>query len=293
LPQADIFPCCSCDPVANTSVTDQEIFDAANRLPPIATVLRRLLAVLQDPNSDIEDISKLIRVDAALTAQVLRVANSPMYGRPERVETVEEAIQQIGLNEVSQLASSLSARQVTSRELKYYRVSQPQLWTHILAVAIGAEVMAARFLADPAIAYIAGLLHTVGLGTLDLVAVERRIPLRPPNLSLLDWEQRNFGDNNSEIGARILKSWSFPADIVDAVASRYTEPTAKTLFAAGSGMYLASCIAEKIPAGLPFEKGIFLSPYQLEEIGFSKDELADLKLEIAQKLSRMQAMMNL
>jgi len=274
-------------------VTDQEISEAANRLPPIAAVLRRLLAVLQDPNSDIEDISKLIRVDAALTAQVLRVANSPMYGRPERVETVEEAIQQIGLNEVSQLASSLSARQVASRELKYYRVSQTQLWTHTLAVAVGAEVMAARFLADPAVAYIAGLLHTVGMVTLDLAAEERRIPQRPSSLSLLTWEQRHFGENNAEVGSHVLKLWSFPAEIVEAVASRYTEPTAKTLFASSSGMYLSCCIAERIPAGLPFEMGVFLPPNRLVELGFSKDEFADLKLEIAQKLSRMQAMMNL
>lgn len=288
-----IFSCCSSNPVPKSKVTDQEISDAASKLPPIAAVLRRLLAVLQDPNSDVEDIAKLIRVDAALTAQVLRVANSPMYGRQERVETVEEAIQQIGLNEVSQLASSLNARQVASRELRYYRVSQPRLWTHTLAVAVGAEVMAARFLADPAVAYIAGLLHPVGLAALDLVAEERRIPPRSPSLSLLNWEQRHFGENNPEIGARILKMWSFPADIVDAVASRYTAPTAKTIFAAGSGMYLSSCIAEKIPAGLPFEMGVFLSSDRLEELGFSKDEFADLKLEIAQKLSRMQAMMNL
>jgi HD-like signal output (HDOD) protein len=119
------------------------------------------------------------------------------------------------------------------------------------------------------------------------------MPLRPASLSLQNWEERNFGDTNPGIGARVLKVWSFPSEIVESIASRYTEPTSNTIFAAGSGMFLASCIAEKIPAGLPFEKGIFLPPARLEELGFSKDEFADLKLEITQKLSRMQAMMNL
>lgn len=279
--------------MANKTVTDQEISTAASKLPPVASVLRRLLAVLQDPNSDVEDIAKLVRIDVALAAHVLRVANSPMYGRPERVETIEEAIQQIGINEVSQLASSMSARQASKRELRYYRVSPTLLWNHTLAVAVGCEVLAERVLADPSVAYIAGLLHTIGLVTLDLVAEERRLPDRGAQLSLLEWEVKYFGENNPEVGGRVLKLWSFPADIVDAVGSRYTWPKPKTLWSAASCMFLASCVAEKVPAGLPPEIGIFPPPDKLEELGLSKDQFADLKLEITQKLSRMQAMMNL
>jgi HD-like signal output (HDOD) protein len=275
-------------------ITDQELAASVDQLPPVFSVIRRLLAVLRDPNSDVEDVAKLVRADTALAAQVLRLANSPHYGLLERVGSIEEAIQHVGLNEITRVVSTLGSRQVFSRDLPYYRVTASLLWQHTLAVAVAGEQVAARFAIDASSLYLGGLLHTIGLVALDGIAAARQLPMRPAEKPLREWEREQFGAENPEIAGRVMRGWSFPDEISGAVSVRYELPTRANIGRAGSALFLASMIAEKIPAGLPAENGIFrMSTEQINEIGLGGHVLPDLELSSLQLLSRVRAMLNL
>jgi len=275
-------------------ISDQELAQAVDQLPPVVSVIRRLLAVMRDPHSETQDIARLMRADTALAAQTLRLANSPHYGLHERVGTLEEAIQHVGQNEIVRLVTALGARQVVSRDLPIYRVPASLHWQHALAVAAAGEEVAGRYALNAEVVYLAGLLHTVGMVALNGVATARGLPARPEHVPLRDWERDHFGAENPEVAARVMRVWNFPDDLVGAVAARYLAPRRETVGRPGSALFLASMIAEKVPAGLPAEQGIFaLTPEQLIELGLGGSGLSDLEMCSLQLFSRVRAMLNL
>lgn len=276
-----------------TPLTDQELIDAVDQLPPIAGVMRRLLAVLQDPNSDVDDICRLVRVDTALVAQVLRLANSPAYARAERVSSLEQAVQQVGINEVTRLVSALGARQLFSRQLDLYKISAPLLWLHTLGVAVGAEIVATHYLTDAGAAYLAGMLHMIGMVALDRAGTQRQVAARPTTTPLPDWERETFGADNAEIAARVLQHWNFPEEMGRAVSQRYVPPTSETVSHPDAVLFLASCLAERVPAGLPPEAGMFrLTPEQLAALGLNRELFSELELETNKKYSSLRALLS-
>jgi len=275
-------------------ISDQELSEAVDQLPPVVSVIRRLLAVTRDPNCDVEDIARLVRADTALAAQTLRLANSPHYGLHLRVGSIEEAIQHVGINEIVRMVSTLGTRQVLSRDIPTYRLSASLHWQHALAVAVAGEQVANSFALDAGTTYLAGLLHTVGMVALNSITLTRQLPPRPEKQPLRDWEREQFGAENPEIAGRVMHAWNFPDELIAAVNGRYLTPTRERLGLHATALFLASTIAERIPAGIPAEHGIFhLTDDQLDAIGLGGNGLGDLELSSLHLFSRVRAMLNL
>ncbi len=275
-------------------VTDQELAAVVDQLPPVSSVMQRLLSVLRDPLSEVADISKLVRVDTALAAQILRLANSPFYGLTEQVASVDQAIQHVGVNEITRLISTISARQLFQKALTRYKIAPHLMWTHTLAVAVGGEVMAERLFGDVEIAYLTGMLHGIGFVALDGVATTRNLGPRRPDVPLLEWERDHFGSDNAAIAGRVLHHWNFPALIVEAVTARYQAPDNETIAQPAGLLYTASYFAERVPAGLPPEAGLFTAPTKALESGLVRAaEMRELEFAIRDKLSRLRSMLNL
>jgi HD-like signal output (HDOD) protein len=125
-------------------------------LPPAATAA---LALARDPNSDMEDLSRLIRTDVSLAARVLRVANSAGYGRRAHARTLTEAIGTIGLRKTCDLLVVACTRDLFRGPDPAVRV----LWDHALVTAIATEELArVTREVDAATAFLPGLFHDVG-----------------------------------------------------------------------------------------------------------------------------------
>ncbi|MBE2215517.1 MAG: HDOD domain-containing protein [Opitutaceae bacterium] len=276
-------------------VSDQELAAAVDKLPPVGSVMQRLLAVLQDADSGIDDVAALVRIDTALATQVLRLANSAYFGLVERVATVEEGIQHIGLTQVQRLVTSLGGRRIFERALDHYVISAPLLWHHTLAVAVGSEVVASRLEADDSIAYLGGILHSIGIVALDNVAAARGIAPRDPAVPLLDWERETFGIDNAAAAERVLHYWKFPESLRRAVADRYIPPPSLAAAKSPAGvLHLACCLAERASAGLAPESGLFRTSAEgLAIAGLTEEQFAALEPELRYQISRTRALLQL
>jgi HD-like signal output (HDOD) protein len=275
-------------------VTDQELAAAVDKLPPVGVVMQRLLTVLQDPDSGVDEVAALVRVDTALAAQVLRLANSAFFGLVERVATVEEGVQHIGMAQVQRLVTSLGGRRLFERPLDNYVISAPLLWHHTLSVAVGAEVVATRIGAEDSIAYLSGILHGIGIVALDSVAAARGIAPRNLAIPLLDWERDTFGIDNAAAAARVLQYWKFPESLRLAVEARYEPPVPATAKNPSSVLYLACCLAERTASGLAPEGGLFrLNDSMLAAVGMTAEQFDGLEGELRYRLSRTRALLQL
>lgn len=277
-----------------TPLSESELTAAIAELPPVSGVLQRILTVLRDPHSDLDDIARLVKAETALAAQVVRLANSVHFGLAQPVASVDEAIQQLGFAEINRLVCALGSKQLFLRPLHHYGVTAEALWQHTLAVAVCAEVLAGYTKADRSVAYLAGILHPVGLIALDRTATARQLAPRADGTPLTDWEHAQFGTDNAGIAARVLRAWKFPDNLLAAVAGRYTPGAAGDQIAAASVLHVASCLAERLGSGLPPEKALFpASADRIAAAGLHWDDYADAEMEATQQLERTRALLNL
>ena len=275
-------------------LTDPELLAAIAELPPVSSVLQRILAVLADPHSDLADIARLVRAETALAAQVLRLANSAFYGLTEPVTSIEDAIQRLGLAEVNRMVAALSSRQLFLEPLTHAGLAAEALWEHALAVAVAAETIADSAHTDRGPAYLAGILHPVGLVALDRAAAARGAPARRADELLPEWEHAVFGTDNATVAGRVLQYWKFPDALTATVAGRYVPAAAGEQRPAASVLHVASCLAEKLGAGLASEKGLFPpSADRIAAAGLRWDEFGDAEIAAAQNLQRTRALLSL
>jgi putative nucleotidyltransferase with HDIG domain len=186
-------------------------------LPVVAT---QIIKSIQDPDVDLQKLTKLIEHDPGLTSNLLRLANSAYFGMPREVTSVREAAVRLGTNRIFQLVIATAVAPMTKRAIRGYDLPPGELWAHSVAVALGAEkVGKALNIRLPDHAFTSGLLHDIGkviLGTfveidakpiMDLAFAER--------ISFDIAEQMVLGIDHAEAGALLLEEWKLPQAIAD------------------------------------------------------------------------------
>ena len=210
-----------------TLLSRDAIISLGTKLAPSAVILGRLRVLLQSPDTDLEEIVNLIRLDPALTFHVIRTSNSILFGVRSRNDTLEGAVGRVGLQHVYQLVGLAATRQVCQRDLSAYRLKAARLWENAVATAAAAEILALPAGIDPGLAYATGLLRSVGRVVLDAVACEKYYPGEAEWPLVSDWERATFGITSTEVTALLLHHWRFPTELVDAVrahADPFAEP---------------------------------------------------------------------
>ena len=190
-----------------------ERFSAAPR------VLSQATRLLQNPDSDLDDITKLIRSDSALTGDILRGANSAFYSLGEKVPSLERAIQKIGFGECMRLLKLSVAHSMSQRDLGCYGINSEVFWSDSLFNGILLETIARELqCTDPDTAHTTGLLRYVGRPAINQCLIDFGIGLFPDGkMSLKEWETENVGFNQTEAAGHLLRSWRFPEDICSAI----------------------------------------------------------------------------
>ena len=205
--------------------TPEQIVLDVKHLPSAPKVLPRLKRLLQDGNSSMQEIGLLIRLDAAIAARVMKMSNSAFYNQGLRCETVEEAVNRVGFNQIYQLVSYAVASQVLVRPLEVYGLETDQIWRQSVACALAAQYIAMITGDDGSVAYTVGLLHRVGMVAVNEWALRKRPQLRLAGDDFpgefIRSEHAVFGGNQADVGAELLRHWDFPSDTTSAVQFQY------------------------------------------------------------------------
>lgn len=250
----------------NTSV---RAASALKNLPPFPPVAAKVMALLQEDSVSFREVANTLNTDAALSAEVLRLANSPLLGPRYVVGNIVQAVSLMGMRRLTGLVMTLGM----SRFLKHNRLQAPmrRSWRHNLACALAAKEFAHSFGRDENEAYNAGLLHDVGrLAFLVLEPALYSGPVRTDG-DLQEIERGRFGVDHCEAGAWLLEQWRLPKAFA-AVARHHHAP--KPEGGALTMLVNAACvIANRL--------GFWVVPVETEEI-----EL-DLSDELGSAISEM------
>ena len=194
-------------------------------LPVFHPVALDLMTIISDPYSDIEDIIRVINEDQALTAQVLKMANSSAYAGRIKTETIKDSVIRLGARQITSLAVAASqASQYTSDNVIVNAIMR-ELWQHSLVCALGCWWVARntghQIIIDHA--YLAGLLHDIGKLYL-LKAMERIIQNNEIQIELeRDLLLEVFREMHVAEGCRIMDYWNIPPIYRSVVANHHAE----------------------------------------------------------------------
>jgi HD-like signal output (HDOD) protein len=196
-------------------------------LPTLSPTAARALKLARNPDAGIDEMCRVIGSDVGMSARILRVANSAGYLRRTPIRTLEEAVFTLGLIKTSDLIVAASAR-----ELLGAGADAGVLWSHALAVAVGAEEIARLTRqAQPALTFLPGLFHDVGRIVFCLVDAASYDAVRQLSASgegeISDVERIWYGFDHADAGATLAQEWGLGPEQVDAIRWHH-QPTQAT-----------------------------------------------------------------
>lgn len=263
-------------------VTDEEsenlteaLLKEIEAIPQVPQNIHSLQELLRKPDADFPALARLIRRDPALTLEVLRMANSAVYRRSQRVESCEVALSLLGIRGLRGILDTFGARKALEGHYPVHLLER--LWEHSanvadLAAAIGRQLGRPEEVIE--IAYVAGLLHDVGR-----IVLEGRNPdtyralqafCAGKKATAAAVEGLIAGVNHTRIGARMAQHWNLPERI--ALSIRYSRAplsAPKSVRDCAQLIYLAHPVA-RLLGGAPKEYDVddtVLASFEIDVAG--------------------------
>jgi putative nucleotidyltransferase with HDIG domain len=188
------------------------------QLPTLPEVALRVRDVVDDENASANQIADIIAQDAALSARLIQVANSPLYRGRQEIDRLSMVVSRLGNKLVRNLVTSQVMKQMFQATNDLVDQRLRQVWEHSVQVAAIARALAGNVPGvQPDQAMLAGLLHDIGTLPILYRAEEREELLATPGL--LD---NLITRLHARIGGAILKHWKFP-DALVAVAAEHED----------------------------------------------------------------------
>jgi HD-like signal output (HDOD) protein len=201
--------------------------DGLRQIPTIPAVLTPLLRYLEQPvdQLDAQKVTDFLATDKSLTAQCLHMANSPLFGRRQKVESLRAAVLSLGFHHVSDIAVSCGLLNLLPEDKT--SLDPVVFWEHSLGCALVCRHLArAIHLADPSKAYLAGLLHDLGI-VVNLWVLPGEFQAafemaKAEAIPLHEAEERSLGFTHCESGRMLAESWGLPADLIEVITHHHS-----------------------------------------------------------------------
>jgi HD-like signal output (HDOD) protein len=222
-------------------------------LPSVPHIITEVSQMLDSDRTSAADLCRVISQDQGIVAKILAVANSPLYGLPRRVSTIEFAVVIIGFEHIKNILVALSLVEAFKAK-STLNWDQNGYWVHSLLTATAAKRIAddLRYPKSGEV-FTAGLLHDLGL-----VITNRHLNSEFKKIiKLVDAEQMRYynaestvlGFTHEDIGEFLLQKWNFPPYISEAVLYHHTPSLAEKGKVLASLVHLADYMTQRLGIG--------------------------------------------
>lgn len=252
-------------------------------LPSLPEIALKVRDAVEDPDVNSAKLGKVITMDAALTARLIQIANSPLVRGSREIDSVEAAVVRMGNTMVKNVVNSLIVQQMFQPTTELSDKKFRHFWQHSSQVAAICHALASFARLKPDQALLAGLVHDIG--ALPIIKRAEDVPELLENEEMLNVIIRR---THTEIGKAMLHKWEFPHSIIDAAAehenlSREHEgpadyadlvTVANLQSYVGEDHYLASVEWSTVPAFAKLGLDTEVAVVDMEEKG---DEIKDVQ----------------
>jgi len=178
-------------------------------LPTLPEVALKVREVADDPNADIDKLTLVIGGDAALSARIIRVANSPLLRASRAIEDLKTALMRLGISYTCNIATGLAMEQMFQATSDLIDMRMREVWSRSSEVAGISHVLCRHYTKlRPDQATLAGLVHKIGV--LPVLTYAEDHPFLLNDSLTLD---RVIDELHAPLGDLILRTWGFPEEI--------------------------------------------------------------------------------
>ncbi|MCK5664338.1 MAG: HDOD domain-containing protein [Thiotrichaceae bacterium] len=216
-----------------------KLFEQLHKVPQIPEVVRILINQFNDPDTEIKDIARNVEKEQIISLKVLRLVNSAYFSLPKKIDSIEEAVIMLGLNQIKILiiASGIVS---TVPEIEGFNIKQ--FWLDSFCTATYAKWLATQAHCDENIAFTAGLIS--GLGTI-LIHLGQPKEAADIELHIKEGHSRPFlekmrlGYTTQDVTAELCRQWNFSDELVTSVAQCGEPMLAKSVSKIACAVFIA------------------------------------------------------
>lgn len=238
--------------VASRVISSRWIGEVSGLASP-PDVYIKVFNLMESPTAAAEDMGLIISQDPSLTARLLKIVNSPMYSFSSKIDTVSRAVAVVGLRELYSLVVAVSAVKSFSA-IPNDVVNMDTFWRHSIYCGVISRLLAKRcHVLHTERLFIAGLLHDIG----SLVIYNRAPDIAKRILEIAEGDEeklfnaelQEFGFSHAELGGELLKEWTLPESLQEAVAFHHQPAGAKGGKLEAAIVHIANVLANQSELG--------------------------------------------
>lgn len=263
------------------------LISQVDKLVSLPDVYYRLETLIESPASSLHDFAGILSAEPDICARLLSLANSAFYSFPSSIESIERAIQVIGIRQIRELVLATSIIKVFN-QVPLGMVNMNMFWQHSVAVGVFAKSVGQYcHQTQPERFYIAGLLHDIGRlifylkmpGMMHDLLIQREAKEE----LLYELEQKNLGYTHALAGARLLKKWRVPESIYEPVGFHHSPKDSDEYSNVTAAVHVADAWVNKHGLGSSGERfELVIDPEALKLLkieAYELDEIWDLAID--------------
>ena len=233
----------------------KSIIRKIDRLKPIPQVASKVMSIVQDPESSMTDLSEIIVYDTALTANLLKIANSAYFGLPEKIDSVHHAIVYMGMDQVVSLVLLASSAESLKTAQKGYDLNVGDLWKYSVSSAlIARELTELKKARESHLIFTASLLKDIGKVILSQYVGEsfKKISalVKQQGYTFREAEKEVIGIDHSELGGIVAETWKFSPKMVEIIRNHHQPQKSSISEFESSIVYMADTLCMMMGIGV-------------------------------------------
>lgn len=248
------------------------------QLPALPAHAYEIVELVDNPKSNAAQLGKTISSDPALSAKVLRMANSPYYGFPKKISTIDFAIIVLGFDTLKEIVISISLMSALQNNQGAH-LDLEVFWDHSLSSAILARRLARETgYRLPSEAFMAALLHDLGVLVIhkyfqaDYIKIHELI--RDTEIPPLEAEKSVLGVTHADIGRWLAERWNLPTHLCEAIASHHTYESIEDDKTLAALIHVADVISNAgLSGSFVYDKGLTFNQSALSLLGLDGNEV--------------------
>jgi len=204
----------------------EKLIDKFKRIRTLPHIVTRLVQLVNDEESTLQDFEEVIRQDPALVARLLTLVNSSYFGLTRKVDSISRAVALLGMKNLHNIAVTDAIQGMLRSNSGSTEFSPQRLWLHSAASGICCKMIAERiFSINGDDAYLCGILHDIGL-IVEMEADQETFlqlidQLVPDGPTIIEVEQHLFSTDHGQIGYLLSKEWRIPDAIAEAIRDHH------------------------------------------------------------------------
>jgi HD-like signal output (HDOD) protein len=268
----------------------QQLIDNAQKLPNVPKVVQELIESFGDENINNEQIAKKVGSDQALTAKVLRAANSAYYGGNRKVSSVNDAVFMLGFNAVRTMVLASGITGAFKMPVEFDFIA---FWRHSFFVANVSKWLARFSHDDLETAFTCGMIHNIGTLLIHTLLPSEAKEIAKSSVQgagnnaahNATIEKKIIGFDFTEAGAELAHRWKFPDDIVNGIKYQLDPINAPDFSRWAAIIYLANQIVRTIEQAKESDLMKEFSPQIVSALDIKLDKVKD-KIEETKQLGK-------